>query len=100
MELPLGVFKLTFFVVFIALTDFIPPNSFLQVFQTTFIFDSGLKLALVLASSQPCKFFPIIYYSVFCSDKMVFRQLRQLSSMNIYSCYFHWKVEAKELGDL
>ena len=57
MELPLGVFKLTFFVVFIALTDFIPPNSFLQVFQTTFIFDSGLKFALVLAGSRPYKIF-------------------------------------------
>ena len=62
-ELPLEVFKQTFEVVFIILTDLIPPSSLSQVFQTTFIFDSGFKFALVLAPSH--KFFPIIYYSVF-----------------------------------
>ena len=53
-----------FVVVFISLTGFVRPVSLLQVVLTTFIFDSGFILALVLASSQPSQFFARIYYSV------------------------------------
>ena len=41
-----------FVIVFIALTDFIPPSSLLHVFETAFIFGSGFKFALALAGSQ------------------------------------------------
>ena len=43
--------------VLIGLTGFIPPSFFLQVFQTTFTFDSAFNFALVLSSSQRCKVF-------------------------------------------
>ena len=43
--------------VLIGLTGFIPPSFFLQVFQTTFTFDSVCSFALVLSSSQPYKVF-------------------------------------------
>ena len=50
------VFEL-FVVAFIVLTDFIPPSSLSQSFQTSFIYESGFNFALVLALSYRI-FFP------------------------------------------
>ena len=87
-------------VFFTALTDFIPPSSLLQVFQTPFIFDSGFKFAVVLASSHSENFFPhkfiIQFIILVCSLELHSTE----NLMGICLCYFHWKVEATQLGDL
>ena len=77
------------------------------------MFDCGIKIALVLAGSQPLIFSAIIYYSVFAVRKWLLDSLAsyfvlvftfELHSIEnlvgMYFCYFYWKIEVRWLDDL